>query len=259
VSSTASASQLPWLPVMIEDGTPGVRVYPPDGGAFPGVRLPTDGIGHPVSGSAGEGGDVLHQAVGGAGTISSDQQVAAIKGRDLPDGLLQHLDVIGGGVESRAAGAQEQRQRFTGVVTPDHQRMVTPGRLIGARCELLVGMRDHQRGVHPDHDRRPQLPVGDPRGWNPTVSFDDQRPHMLAGRGGYVGDPASLPRPGLPPPAHELPTRQATDDTGRETSQPHDMICACGLDCPDRLTHLQGRVTHLCFGRAVLALPVRRD
>jgi hypothetical protein len=57
-----------------------------------------------------EGADVIDQAVGSAGTIHGDQQIAAIPSRDLPDRLLQHLEVIGGGVGAGAAFAQQQRQ-----------------------------------------------------------------------------------------------------------------------------------------------------
>jgi hypothetical protein len=70
---------------------------------------------------------VVDEAVGGAGTVHGDQQVAAVEDRYLSDGLLEDLDVVGRGVGAGAACAQLQRQRFAGVVAPGHQRMVAPG------------------------------------------------------------------------------------------------------------------------------------
>jgi hypothetical protein len=54
-------------------------------------------------------GDVVDEAVGGAGTVQGDQQVAVIPGRDLDDGLLEHLDVVTDGVGPGAALAQLER------------------------------------------------------------------------------------------------------------------------------------------------------
>lgn len=140
---------------------------------------------------------MVDQAVGGTGTVDGDQQVTAIPGRDAGDRLVEHGEVIGGGVGPGAAFAQQQRQRLTGVVTPRLQRMTTPGALKSARRELLIGMRDHQRGVHPDHDGLTQIGVGHPRRWDPAVPFLDQRPHMFPGLRPRPGDLAPLGFPDL--------------------------------------------------------------
>jgi hypothetical protein len=70
--------------------------------------------------------------------------------------------------------------------------MVTPGALIGARREFLIGMRDHQRGVDPNHDGGPQIAVSDPRWGDLAVPCGDQRPHVLAGGGPRPGNLAAL-------------------------------------------------------------------
>jgi hypothetical protein len=53
-------------------------------------------------------------------------------------------------------------------------------------------VRDHQRGVHPDHDGLAQVAVGHPRRRDPAVPLLDQRPHVLAGPRPRPGDLAAL-------------------------------------------------------------------
>jgi hypothetical protein len=89
----------------VEDGVEGVLGHASDGGAFSTTELPADGVVHSVSGSGVERGDVVDQAVRGAGTVHGDQQVAAIPGRDAGNRLVEHLDLITYGVRAGAARA----------------------------------------------------------------------------------------------------------------------------------------------------------
>jgi hypothetical protein len=69
---------------------------------------------------------------------------------------------------------------------------VAPTALVRARRELFVGVGDHQRPVHPDHDRATEVAVGHP-GWrDPPVPGLDQRPHMRPGPGAKAFDLAAL-------------------------------------------------------------------
>ena len=83
--------------------------YACEGGAFAATEVPADGVLHAMPGPAVEGGDVVDQTVGGAGTVEGDQRVSPVGGRDLHDGRVEHLDVIGRGVGTGAAGAQQKR------------------------------------------------------------------------------------------------------------------------------------------------------
>lgn len=98
------------LAVGIQDGIPGRGGHVRDGGAFAGTELPTDGVVHPAPGFAVEGGEVVDEAVGGAGAVDGDQQIPPVLGGDLGNGLVQDLDVISCRVGASAASAQFERQ-----------------------------------------------------------------------------------------------------------------------------------------------------
>jgi hypothetical protein len=53
---------------------------------------------------------VVNQAVGGADAVHGDQQVQAVAGGELGDGLGKDGDVVRCGVGPRAAHAQQQYQ-----------------------------------------------------------------------------------------------------------------------------------------------------
>ena len=164
------------------------------------VQVEPDRVVHPPSGCGVQRGDVADQVQGGARAIAGDQQVPPVPGRELRDRLVEHLDVIEGGVAAGVARAQPKRQRLAGVVTPRGQRVMTPGALERARRLLLVAVRDLDRGVHADHDRLPQVAVGHPRGRDPPVPGVDQPPHVAAGP--RPRRPRSVPAgPGRSPPA----------------------------------------------------------
>jgi hypothetical protein len=93
----------------VEHVVPAVLGCAAEGGAFSCAQLPSGGVLHCSPGRGVEVGDVVDEAVGGAGTVQGDQQVAVIPGRDLDDGLLEHLDVVTDGVGPGAALAQLER------------------------------------------------------------------------------------------------------------------------------------------------------
>jgi len=54
-----------------------------------------DNPGFAQVGSGIEHGDVVDQAMGGSGAVHGDQQITPVSGRDLGDGLVEYLEVIG--------------------------------------------------------------------------------------------------------------------------------------------------------------------
>jgi hypothetical protein len=69
-----------------------------------------------------------------------------------------HLDVLGRGVRSGVAGAQQDGQRLparSGAVVGERGRRMEPERLIGESGFLLLRVREHDRGVDVDGDQAP--------------------------------------------------------------------------------------------------------
>lgn len=98
----------------------------------------------------------------------------------LADRLVDDGDVIGGGVAAGVAGPQRDRQRLFRVVTPCRQRMKAIRLLERRGGADLLGVRNHDRGVQPDHHRVTQIAVtGDRRG-DAAVPCFDQLPHPTA-------------------------------------------------------------------------------
>ena len=106
----------------------------------------------------------VQQLVGGAGAVGADQQLPAVGGGDLGDRVGEHLDVVGGGVRPGVPGAQHRGQELAGVVAPHPERVEPEGPLERGRGVLLLGVRDHDRGVDVEHDRVAEVGAGDPAG-----------------------------------------------------------------------------------------------
>jgi hypothetical protein len=76
----------------------------------------------------------------------------AVGGGDLRDRLREHLQMIRGGVRASVTRTKLDREEFTGVVAGDQDRMKPIRVLVGRRRAFLVAMRQHDRGVHVEHD-----------------------------------------------------------------------------------------------------------
>ncbi len=96
---------------------------------------------------------------------------------DLGDRVGEHLDVVGGGVRPGLPGAQHRGQELLRVVAPDAERVEPEGPLERGRRLLLLAVRDHDRGVHVEHDRLTEVGPGDLRGREPPAG-SQLRPHM---------------------------------------------------------------------------------
>lgn len=100
--------------------------------------------------TVGPGREVL----GATGAVGTDQDLLARSGRVDPGHLgqrvLGHGDVVLGGVGPGVAGAEQDRQRFSGahgpVIEEGQQRVEPVGAFVGAGRLLLLAVRDHDRG-----------------------------------------------------------------------------------------------------------------
>jgi len=108
---------------------------------------------------------VIGQRVRGAGAVGTDHDLG-LRGdlsRQRLESLVEHGDVIGGGVRAGVARAQHGRQRQpagrpVGQVEVGQQRMKPEPALVGARRPVLVAVGADQRGVDVD-DQRPAGPT----------------------------------------------------------------------------------------------------
>jgi hypothetical protein len=77
---------------------------------------------------------------------------------DLGQRPVEDLDVIGGGVRSGPAGAQQAGQGLAGRVVETQQRVESVGPLPCLRGQFLVAVANHDRGVHIEYQARDGVP-----------------------------------------------------------------------------------------------------
>jgi hypothetical protein len=96
--------------------------------------------------------------------VSADQRLVGHggAGRGSGPGLVEHGDVVGGGVRPGVAATQHPCQELAGVVAEREQRVVAEGPLERRRRLLLLRVVDHDRRVQVD-DQHVELMSGDPR------------------------------------------------------------------------------------------------
>lgn len=117
--------------------------------------------------------DVGQECLRAARGVRSDQHRAAMAVliRDLGQRLVEHGDVVGGGVRAGVAATQHTGEELAGVVTERHQRVIAEGPLERRRSLLLLAVADHDRGVEVD-DQHVHVVAGDFRGRErPAVAF----------------------------------------------------------------------------------------
>lgn len=146
-----------------------------------------DRVGQPLAGHP------LHDVVGAAGGIGTDEHLAAgtppgtVAGQ-LAQRIADEGDVVGGGVGAGVPRAQQEGEGFpaalSAVVDEGAQRVESVSALERRSRPLLVGVRSHQRGIHIDDQRR--LGAGGVV-WGVLTG---QRPCPRAGRG-----PGRIDRP----------------------------------------------------------------
>ena len=110
----------------------------------------------------------VQQLVRGAGTVAADQQVPAIRHRDLSDRLSQDLDVIDCRVRACPACPQRGGEELPGVVAPHTDRVIPEGSFERRRRQLLLRVGHHDRGIDIQHDRLSEIGPGDLRSQNPA-------------------------------------------------------------------------------------------
>jgi hypothetical protein len=184
----------PGGPVPLADGV--------DRGPSAGVDRPADRVLHPppplaVRGGGVEFGEVVDQAMGGAGPVHGHQHVGAEVWGELRDRGINDGDVVGGRKRPRRPGPQHRRQGVPDVGAPGGEGMESVALVVGFGAVLVRGSLDHG-GVQPDHDHRPALlPVlpggaaqvgpGDPDGGQTAVPVDDRCPGLRASPGQCAG------------------------------------------------------------------------
>jgi hypothetical protein len=95
------------------------------------------------TGGVGSGQDGVHHPCGVvAGAVTGPPL-----GRQLGQGVVEHLHVVGGGVGAGVAGPQHPGQRLVGLVAPHAEGVEAKPPLVGGGGVLLVGVGVHQGGV----------------------------------------------------------------------------------------------------------------
>jgi hypothetical protein len=112
------------MALSIQRRLPRVGRHATDRDAFPLAQIAAHQVVHPPPRLGVEGGDVVDQAMGSAGTVAVTSRSPPMPGGDLRDGSIEHLKMIDYRVRTGTAGSQGERQRLAGVVTPGHQRVV---------------------------------------------------------------------------------------------------------------------------------------
>ena len=114
------------------------------------------------------------EGVAGTGGVAADQDVVAVAVGvgDLRQRLVEHGDVVGGGVRPGVARAQQPGQRFAGGVEEAQQRVVAERLLPGLGRRLLLGVAEHDRGVQVQDQTRGSV--------NPATVEDGSRPVSAA-------------------------------------------------------------------------------
>ena len=116
-------------------GLPRVLRDLPDGVLVGGGDHPPAGEQHgPPRG--GQGQQVLHELVAGAGPVNADEDLLPEPGRDLPDRRGQHVPVVGERVRPGVAGPQQHGQALAGVRQPGAQWMKAIALLPGGSEQL---------------------------------------------------------------------------------------------------------------------------
>jgi hypothetical protein len=115
-----------------------------------------DGLSQPRVPQGARGGrarapgvDVGEEGFRGSGTVGAHQDVGALSVGvgDLCECLVEHCDVIGGGVRVGVAGPQPAGQCLAGVGEEAQQRVEAETALVGGCGLLLLGVAGDQRGV----------------------------------------------------------------------------------------------------------------
>lgn len=135
-------------PVLVQGGMPKAVGHGPDSAAD---RL-GDGVSDREEGTDSafpHAADVGEEGFRGSGTVGADQDVGAmpVGVGDLRECLVEHLDVIRGGVGSGVTGPQPPRHSFAGVGEETQQRMEAEAAFIGRGGLFLVRVAGDQPGV----------------------------------------------------------------------------------------------------------------
>ena len=149
--------------------------------------------------------------------------------------------MIGRGVRSGLPGPQHRCQELIRVVAPHAERVEPRGLLEGGRRVLLLAVRDHDRGVHVQHDRLTQVGAGDLRSRDAIRRCGELSPHMTP-------DPGPRRRDLLQPCSGDLIECSPHRGSGGDRSQDLSLV-AHHVDIGDRLTTVRDH--HLRFTRGV--------
>lgn len=92
---------------------------------------------------------VGEEGLRGSGAVGADQDLGAVPVSvgDLCEGVVQHRDVIGGGVGSGVAGPRSARHGLAGVSEETQQRMKAEAAFVSERGLFLFRVGGNQHGV----------------------------------------------------------------------------------------------------------------
>jgi hypothetical protein len=111
------------------------------------VRQPTE------NSMSAQRGDVGQEHLRGAGGVGAhqDRDTVPVLVRDLRQCLIEHGDVVGGGVAAGVARPQDRREELAGVVQPGTDRVEPEGVLERRAGLFLLAVRDHHRRIEIEH------------------------------------------------------------------------------------------------------------
>lgn len=130
-----------------------------------------------------QGAEMCEERLRAACAVGADQDVGAVPVGvgDLREGLVEHGDVIGGGVVSGVARPQQPGHRLAGVDQETQQRVEPEAAFVGGCGLVFLGVAGDQRGVE---------------GQDQAGQFTSMRPSLRVSRRGSRR-PAARPPPGL--------------------------------------------------------------
>jgi len=131
---------------------------------------------------------VFEQLVGGAGAVDADEDLHAALGWDLGDRGGEHGEVVGHGVGSGVARAQQHLQALAGVGAPRRERVEAEAFLEGGGRPVLVGVRGDQGGVQVDDDPSGEQLARHDQPGEPAWAGAEQLPHVLTHGCHRLGD-----------------------------------------------------------------------
>ena len=176
----------------------------------------------------GQGQQMLHELVAGAGPVDANQDLAPEPGRDLPDRRGQHLLVAGERIRARVARPQQHGQALAGAGTPGAQRVEAVALLPGGGGALLVRAGGDQGGVHVDDQPARHGLARDDQPRETRGGLLDQVPRVRAGLRAGAGDPVQHGRgPGqVKSAAHRRPARRVPEHGARCASRAMPLMLA---------------------------------